>query len=100
MFERRSSCEFQKKWHVSGGETESGGDGGSEALGNEGALIGVAAAQGHAAEVDGGLGLRDLLFPQAGGLDDGQGLAHMIHGQRDRHRLRPIPAQRRGTCGE
>ena len=24
MFERRSSCEFQKKWHVSGSETESG----------------------------------------------------------------------------
>ena len=24
MFERRSSCEFQKKWHVSGSETKSG----------------------------------------------------------------------------
>ena len=58
----------------SGGEqkaqdkAERGGNGRLEALGNEAALIGVAAAQRYAAEVDGGLRLRNLLFPQAGGL--------------------------------
>ena len=68
-------------------------DGSPEALCHDAALIGISAAQRHRAGVNGRLHLRDLLFPQAGGLGNGQGFTQIVRGQGDLHRLQPVPAQ-------
>ncbi len=68
-------------------------DGSPEALCHDAALIGISAAQRHRAGVNGRLHLRDLLFPQAGGLGNGQGFTQIVRGQGDLHRIQPVPAQ-------